>query len=209
MRDQAQFTKPFLCRVGPRWWTRQIGPATGDTWANTFLESVLISDLRMQKIEMRMENPPMDLLIYNAPVAGASWEHLTYDDVPCRPQPQCLAYRWRGLPEGGQPVTFTTVLLPHPPSADAPAARDLAARIKTWRHDAQVTILSLGPFELRGLYPAETWWVVFNDTGATVSAGAVSTDAKVAVLVVRDGRVSQQWSLDQRPVTFQPGGATP
>jgi len=84
--------------------------------------------------------------------------------------PLRVSQRYRGLPEKGKPLHFTTLLYPHKPQMDV---QEYVNRITVLKDTPQVTVFKVGLEEQRVMY------LGINDTGDRINVSDVSTDARV------------------------------
>jgi len=178
VKDLVTFHQPFVARVRQQWQTREISPKAGPNWANTHIPWLLTTALGMGGAVQRWLNPAWDLLVYFTPQAGRDYE--VYDRsreniwqaVPLR-----LSQRYRGLPEKGQPIHFTTLLWPHRPVLEV--EKKYVKRIHPLQDDPKVTVFRVDVTDRRRLY------LGINDTGKALEFGPITTDAGVFVLACR------------------------
>jgi hypothetical protein len=174
VKDLVTFRRPFVARVRQQWQTRQVSPQAGANWANTYIPWVMNTGLGLGRGYQRWLNPAWDLLVYFTPQPGRDYE--VYDRsleniwqaIPLR-----ISQRYRGLPETGKPLHFTTLLWPHKPELDV---AKYVKRIHVLRDDPQVTVFQVDVTDRRRLY------LGINDTGTRLTVGPTATDASVFVL---------------------------
>lgn len=183
-RDIPEFQEGFLAQVGPVWNTQNVGPQMGNTWANTFFSSPRASGVGLN-------TPPQDLLVYFTPQPNCRLQVVdrTAIDPRAGDVPAQLRYTFRGAVQAGQKLLFTQVYYPHAPSAKRTVGSspgevrpaDLAGTagadgIHILRDTVEATVLRFT------LEPDREEWVVSNPGGGTVTAGALSTDARYLYL---------------------------
>lgn len=170
--------------MGPVWNTQNVGPQMGNTWANTFFSSPRASGVGLN-------TPPQDLLVYFTPQPNCRLQVVdrTAIDPRAGDVPAQLRYTFRGAVQAGQKLLFTQVYYPHAPSAKRTVGSspgevrpaDLAGTagadgIHILRDTVEATVLRFT------LEPDREEWVVSNPGGGTVTAGALSTDARYLYL---------------------------
>ncbi|HEY3415338.1 MAG TPA: sugar-binding protein [Armatimonadota bacterium] len=171
VKDLVDFKQPFVCRVRQQWQTREITPKGGENWVNTCIPTILMSGLGLGRGVQRWNNPNWDLLIYFTPQQGRDYEVFDrsleniWQAVPLR-----ISQRYRGLPEKGKPLHFTTLLWPHKPVIEV---EDYVKRITVLTDTPQVTVFKVAVDDVN------TCYLGINDSGTTVTAGDLSTDASV------------------------------
>ena len=180
VRDRVRFAEAFRCRVGQWWHATAAGPKAGPNWVN----------------------------LYQKPLAeqyGGTWTHYDRDVlVYALPRPDTgmvgrhdsryrFCYRWEGIPEPGRDLYFTAVLLPHRPTADL--AKQIG-RITTRLDDGTAAVVSVAG------EAGKVWWIASNPEAKTLTAGPLKTDARVAAVLVRDGRAVHAFVHEARVLTF-------
>lgn len=183
VRDETIFADRFRTEVGPSWNTQSIG-LRGETWADTWLTG------HWYNAQLKLyDNPPGRLLIWHAPLTGASLQ-LRRADVPdVGPEDQRAALRhfiteryvWTGQVVPGQRLQFSTVLLPHLPHADA---QKLAASVQVLRDEPGLSAMLIGS--------GSDWEIaLLNPEGLRITletpSGPLSTDAHSLYLKVSPG----------------------
>lgn len=197
VRDTAMFRESFLARIGPTWWTQNVGPQVGDHWANTCMSGPI-------SFNQEMKTPPVDLLVYHAPRGNRRL--LIQDatgDVRRTPIPYTLRYAEDGVVEPGEPVRFAQLLMPLIPSrkpvrSNVPGAASreeifgqyMAGRVKVVVDDADQTL-----WRTRAEKGREEW-ILLNDRGTDLEAGPLSTDARRAYVDVREDKPDRILALD-------------
>lgn len=175
-KDLVTFQEPFVCRVRQQWQTRHISPKSGPNWANVNIDYLLMSGLGLGRGVQRWNNPAWDLLIYYTPQPGRDYEVFDrslenqWQAVPLR-----ISQRYRGLPEKGKPLHFTTLLWPHKPLLEV---EQYADRVAVLQDTPEFTAFRVQVDDTHAVY------LVINDTGRKLEAGDLSTDAAVLLLEV-------------------------
>lgn len=192
LKDRVRFEAPFKARVGPCIQTRSLGPECGDHWFNTYYDQLIYSGMGRGGGVQAMRNPAWDLLVYFAP---RSDRKQTVDDrTAANPynSPIQLRQVWAGMAQAGQELTFTTVLLPHRPSFKP---SEFAADIEVVRDDDEVTVLKVThETDINSRFRRPVW-LMLNETGATVKAGPLESDARLAVVQLTDAKAGVGHSL--------------
>ncbi len=187
MKDLVEFQAPWMVRLGPCWQTQQVGPEIGDSWANTYVDSVFTTGLGLGRGFQRWKNPAQDLIVFHPSHPEYYLEIVNrFDEQPYRPLPVRLRYVWKGMAQRGDKLHFTTLLLPHVP---VPKPSEIVSKIEVLADTLEVTALHLNTQDDR----AE--WVLLNDSGMTVTAGAVETDAEQLYLYVDTGKQPGKYVL--------------
>jgi hypothetical protein len=201
VRDTATAEKACAAGFGPAWQTAAVYGQRGAQWVNTCWPTVpapYIWDLRYM---MQWENRPWDLLLYFVPLAGAQLaiDDVTHDDsraIVDRPLMNTATRRvWYRRPatlKPGQAQHFSTVLVPHPPTADASA---LAQGIESVLDTGDAGVLKLADGH------DQTLWVGINDVGRPLQAGPITTDAKWFVVRTGPVDVAAYWLIDATRLT--------
>ncbi len=195
VKDDATFQDGFLCRVGPRWHTRQIFPKVGENWANTFIDFHLSTGLGLGSGLHRTENPNYDLLIWFVPQKGCRVTHLDRSRTNIwQALPQQLHYAWEGLAQPGQKLSFGTILWPHPPDRDP----------TKWANNLEALTNSPDLSAVRVKITDDlAYLMVLNDTGQSRMAGPITTDARLTVLTVRKGKPETVMVYQGAKVTYE------
>ena len=194
VKDDVTFHDGFLCKVGPRWHTRQVFPKVGTHWANTFIDFHLSTGLGMGSGLHRTENARTDLLVWFMPRKGCRVTHLDRSRTNIwQTLPQQLHYVWQGLAAAGQKLSFSTVLWPHQPNRD-PAK--WAARLSAVVDTPNVAAVRA---KIDG---KTTYLMVVNDTGKVQTAGPVATDARLCIVLESDGKPQRAMVYKGRTVTY-------
>ncbi|MBI3923701.1 MAG: hypothetical protein HY318_19935, partial [Armatimonadetes bacterium] len=113
------------------------------------------------------------LLIYFTPQPGRDYEVFDrsleneWQAVPLR-----VSQRYRGLPEKGKPIHFTTLLYPHRPQLEV---EEFVKRVTVLKDTPEVTVFKVAFEDKRTIY------LGINDTGTRIEAGDIATDARVFV----------------------------
>ncbi len=204
IEDTLQATEGYHARFGPAFQTVAIYGERGSNWVNTCEVTVPVAFIWELQYMMQWPNRPWDLLLWFDPANAAELaiEDVTQDDtraVPDRPLMNNFKWRvaWRAeddlLPDA--PRTFTSVLVPHAPTEDAsPIADGIEAMAGEGWSAVRVP-------DGDGLV-----WAIRNSTGGTVEVGTVTTDAELAMMQVRDARVTGYWVVEATTLTV--GGET-
>ena len=223
VRDVITPTLQVPAMVGPNWTFGELGQA-GTNWVNVWTPKVLngwFGSLQKMPDGSLYRLAPIttaarDLLIWFAPHGEATLqiEKLNQDRsgddsyVPLNSDlnlPLRARYHRTGTWEAGKPVVFTTVLMPHAPTANACS---LAAGISVVRDGPETTILWFREGDTERL-------VILNSGGKTVNVGAIVFDGEAAVVTYVQGRRAHfsGWgakfvALDGKPFfrSKQPGG---
>ena len=196
LRDTARFRESFLARVGPSWYTQNVGPQVGDHWANTYFMAPITEG-------QKLHNPPMDLLVYHAPHGNRRL--LIIDDtadVRRLKMPFTLRYVQDGIVGPEEDVCFTQLLMPGFPSrkpvrSNVPGAASvaeiygqyMAAGVKVLIDDTEQSV-----WRIRSEQREE--WVVLNEGGGPVAADGLETDARQVYVDVVEGKVARVLALD-------------
>ncbi len=184
LKDRSAFRQPMHCRWGPVWNARNIGPDTGETWFNSFLESLGGAD------SVRYANPACDLLVYYAPRADRALKVERAEGLlPFRTQ-----YAWEGSVRQGDLLHSTCVLLPHAPCY--PAAM-LVGGIHVLADTPDVTVLR------REAGDGRTEWVVLNEAGTLIEQGDVVTDAETLYLDTTRGKPTRFIARNASRVSYR------
>jgi len=189
VKDRAKFASSMKVRIGPCYQTRDLGPQCGANWFNTYYEQLYYTGLGLGRGIQSIRNPSWDLFVHFTPRQGRKQTVLDrQQDNPWRCSPVQLRQVWSGLVRAGQELTFTSVLLPHTPSftpKDFLEPREGSGepkRIEVARDDDDVTVVKgIAETDPANKLRCETW-VMINDTGKTVKAGPIESDAQVAVV---------------------------
>ena len=113
LRDTAVFRQGFRACLGPAWYTQNMGPQIGPSWAMTYFGMPL-------SFGQKLHNPPMDLLVYHAPKPDR-WLQIIDEtaDVRRLTMPFTVRYAWEGKVQPGEKYVFTQLLLPTVPQRQA------------------------------------------------------------------------------------------
>jgi len=197
VRDTATFREQFLARIGPNWYTQNVGPQVGNHWANTYFTAPLAHGCRLH-------NPQVDLLVYHAPHADRQLI-VTDDtgDVRRLKMPFSLRYVWKGDVEAGREYSFAHLLLPglpkrEPVRSNVPGAASLAditgqymaAGITVLKDDAEQSVWRIRTEEDR------EEWAILNSGGKPVEVDGLATDARQAYLDLRSRKPVRILALD-------------
>ena len=157
--------------MGPRWHTRQIFPAAGDHWANTFIDFHLSTGLGLGRGLQRTLNPRFDLFVWFAPQKGCRVTHLDRSRTNVwQTLPQQLHHVWEGLSQAGQKLSFSTLLWPHRPDRDP---GKWAGNVEALTHSADLSAIRVKTAN------HVSYVMVVNDTGQPQTAGPVRSDAQL------------------------------
>jgi hypothetical protein len=183
VRDELTFNSTFFARIGPCWLSRQMGPATGKDWVNTYFDSMPYTGLGQGNGHHKWKNYNHDLLTYFVPRPDME---LSLSDLTSHNQfmtaPLRVRQVWRGLAKEGQTMAFDSLLIPHAIKYKEPDATWLAQTIKPLANDPKQTALQ---FEL----PWRNEKVVVVTTDKPFTGGGISTDAKMAMVVFQGDKV--------------------
>ncbi|MCP4613942.1 MAG: hypothetical protein GY845_35085 [Planctomycetes bacterium] len=182
-REIVTFEESFQARIAPLWNTQNIGPQTGDHWANTFI-SAPVGDNGTRS----MKTPPVDLLVWFAPRKDCRLQVVDrfISDPRTRDCPTQLRYKWEGLVEIGQRLHFTQVYYPHQPYRARASSNNPNPGLKaTYINDIQgtagasvITVLrddveaSVLRFEFK---PGQVEYVVFNPSRKLLKVDSIET----------------------------------
>ncbi|MHB9024072.1 MAG: sugar-binding protein [Armatimonadota bacterium] len=196
IKDTVKFTRGFRARLGQAYQLKEVGPAIGDHWVNSYIAIPYTRPLADYSLG-RWYNNPRDLLIYYAPRADR-WLELIDRKASLKIQqlPVRARYCWSGAPADGEEVCFTALLLPHDPSV---AADTLARGITVLTDTPDVTIV-------RVIGADETSYLILNRAGTLVTADKLRTDARQALVTVKNGAVNSAWARQTTRLVF--GGKT-
>jgi len=200
VKDSAKFDSTMKVRLGPCFQTRCLGPQCGEYWFNAYYDDLYYTGLGLGRGVQAIRNPSWDLLVYFSPRPGRT--HTVADrylENPYRCSPVQMRQIWSGMVRAGQEITFTSVLLPHAPTftpqdlLDPPADSKDPKRIEVLRDDDRVTAV-------KAVSETDPWhkirletWVLLNDTGTSVQAGPLDSDATVAIVgLAPDGTIQHR-----------------
>ena len=179
VRDTATAREEFAVRLGPVWYTQNVGPQVGPHWANTYFGHPIA-------MGQKLENPPMDLLVYHAPKPDRQLQILDATaDVRRLNMPLTLRYVWNGVLRPGEKHSFAQLLWPVGPKREAvrsnqPGAATLEQVLGPGAA-AGVTVLADSPeqtvWRIRSEADREEW-LVLNDAGAAIDVAGLKTDAR-------------------------------
>ncbi|MEE8450569.1 MAG: hypothetical protein V3R99_01605 [Thermoguttaceae bacterium] len=196
VRDTATFRERFDARIGPNWYTQNVGPQVGNHWANTYFTAPIAHG-------RKLHNPQVDLLVYHAP--HAERQLIVSDDtadVRRLKMPYTLRYVWEGTVEPQRAYSFAHLLLPGLPEreavrSNAPGAASLA--------DISGQYMAAGITVLKDNADQSVWritsdegreeWCVLNPTGKPVEVDGLTTDAHQVYLDIEDGRCVRAMAL--------------
>jgi len=190
VKDVVTFKQDWMCRIGPCWHTQQLGPEIGPNWANLHIDHLYASGGGNTGGGVyRWKNPAWDLLVFHPPKKDCHLEVVNrYQESIFRMTPVRTRYAWRGMAEKGKQLHWTSLLMTHKPVADpSQFVKNIEVLVDT---------LPLTGMKTRTVLGNRVWtdWMVLNDTGKTVTAGDVETDARQVHLYVftNYGKVKQQ-----------------
>ena len=179
VRDRLTFHATMKVRVGPCWQTRDLGPACGKTWFNTYYDQLYHTGLGLGRGVHAYRNPAWDLLVAFAPREAYRQSVLDrYDDNPYRVSPLQLRQCWSGIIRSGESKVFTSVLLPHPPAFDVkPFVEDVEFLVENDSAVLARVRVKLDP--RRDWY--DTYWVQLQDGAEEIATGEWRSNARLAV----------------------------
>jgi hypothetical protein len=200
VKDRARFDSTMKVRLGPCVQTRNLGPQCGEHWFNAYYDDLYYTGLGLGRGVQAIRNPSWDLLVYFTPRPGRT--HTVVDrylENPYRCSPVQMRQVWAGMVRAGEEITFTTVLLPHAPTFTPqdllapPADSTDPKRIEIPQDDDHVTAV-------KAISETDPWnkirhetWVLLNDTGRSVKAGPLETDARLALVgLAHDGTIQNR-----------------
>lgn len=152
---------------------------------------------------MQWDNRPYDLLLYFIGPKGASLQvdDVTKDDTRgIVDQTLMNNSKFRvwcqkvAALAPGQPVRFSTLLMPHPPT---PNAQDLVSRVHVLRDTADCQVIRLPGGT--GL----TLWAGINDRGRRLTVGDVATDATQFLIKLGPGDKLRWYVCNGSYLTFR------
>lgn len=201
-RDTATFREGFHARIGPNWYTQNVGPQVGKHWANTYFTAPIAHG-------RKLHNPQVDLLVYDAPHADR--QLIVSDDtadVRRLTMPYTLRYVWEGTVESERRYSFAQLLMPglperEPVRSNAPGAASLAD-ITGQYMAAGITVLNdsddQSVWRIRGDEGREEWCIL-NPTGGPIEVDGLTTDARQAYLDIQDGKCIRALALNASHLT--------
>jgi hypothetical protein len=186
VQDTAVSSRAYNGTLGPAWQTLATYGASGPNWVNTCYQSLPVAYIWELKYMMQWNNRPWDLLVYFlAPPSGAlvATDDVTYDtthgivsqDIMNNSKLRVWCQKRLQLTPG-EPVRFSSLLLPHTPTNDA---GPLAGSVKLLTGVGQCQIVRLNGG------PNVTIWAGMNDGGIRRTNSDIDTDA--ARFVVKKG----------------------
>jgi hypothetical protein len=195
VHDALDFQSTFFARIGPCWLSRQMGPATGKDWVNTYIDMMPYTGLGQGGGSFRWVNYNFDLLAYFVPRPGMA---LALTDLaprnPYMTAPLQVRQTWLGLAQQGQTLTFDTLLIPHMVKNRVPDATWLAKTITPLAADAPQTAVQFEMPSRANPAAMETILVVTGDK--PFAGGGITTDAE-QVMVVWQGDKVANWYVRQ------------
>lgn len=188
VKDKAEFREGFLARVGPVWYTQNVGPQVGANWANTYMDAPVFLGARA----VNPPYPPVDLLVYHAPHPGRK---LVIKKRPPKAScvPLSVRYLWRGVVKAGQTVVFSQLLLPHDPMRRPEL---LARRVNFIKDTEEETVVRIE------VEKGRQEWLTLNLKGRPLKADKLETDARYLYLDIRDGKVTRYLARKTTFITF-------
>ncbi|MHB9023942.1 MAG: LamG-like jellyroll fold domain-containing protein [Armatimonadota bacterium] len=188
VKDMVTFTSltgatDIWLRWGSMYRVANLGPDYGSNWANTYIgEWIPLRGLGVNApVYTRWKNSKRDLFIYFLENDNGTMEvvdHKQWDST--LPLPWRLQYSIRQTTQANTPVSSTTLLLPHASGA----AQSLANGVTVNLDEALKTVFSFTG-EDGALHS-----VIFNRSGAAVSAGGLATDGQIAYVKRVSGTVT-------------------
>jgi len=196
VRDRLVADEPYEARIGPAWQTTHVYGERADNWVNTCMVTLPVAYIWELKYMMQWKNRPWDLLVYFMPHPGANVviDDVTHDETRCivdKPLMNNFKKRvWytrtaKLLPN--EPHLFSTVLIPHKPTADA---SPLAKGIEPVLDGDDAAVVKIAPDADRQL------WVGFNRSGKVLQAQRIATDAKWFMVIVDGAGATGYWLVD-------------
>jgi hypothetical protein len=194
VRDVMTPTLAINAQIGQNWIFGNLGPTIGRNWVNVWTRNPLSGYYYGVKTNPEgkfsgepggapIYTAPRDLLIWFVPQKDAvmqvvdgpvgSWYGNYFINLSRR-----VWCPRTGDWQSGQPQAFTTVLLPHLPSAEP---EKLAATIATVSDAPGVTVLKVTEGDTVRL-------IVMNSSGEPITAGTLVTDAEAALLTSIKGK---------------------
>jgi len=166
-----------LCRA------HNVGPDYGDHWINTYVgEWIPLRGIGpAAPVYTRWRNSPRDLMIYFLPDPQGKLELVDEREKdPTLPLPLRVQYTLRQDLQARSPVAGVTLLVPHAPGSAAP----LANGVRVLRSEPASTVVEFPDAgSTRNL-------VVLNSSGRSLELDGLTTDAQVACIRHRAGKVS-------------------
>jgi hypothetical protein len=197
IKDRVRFESTMKVRLGPCIQTRALGPQCGENWFNAYYDQLYYTGLGLGRGVQAIRNPAWDLLVFFSPRSGRKQTVVDrYQENPYRCSPIQLRQSWSGMARAGQEITFTTVLLPHAPTLTPSSLLNPAVDskdpkfVEVLRDDEAVTVVkTIAEYDPGHKFRNETW-VMLNDSGATVKAGALESNGQLAIAGYHyDGRL--------------------
>jgi hypothetical protein len=219
IRDTAVAQTEFVARIGPGWDTQFVGPQVGACWANTYVQAPITN-------EHKLHNPPVDLLICHAPKPDRRLQLVDASSDPRRETtPFTLRYVWEGALRPGVEHCFSHLLLPTiPVHPDAPAASSLSGENENIMRNGPVRGISAlidtpeqTVWRIRSETDREEWIVVgarrpsvharpdaVLPTRLAVDAPPLHTDARLAYVELRAGKIRRSWYVGGSYLRIRP-----
>ncbi len=192
-------------------YVEMVSPQCGENWFNAYYDDLYYTGLGLGRGVQAIRNPSWDLLVYFSPRPGRT--HTVVDrylENPYRCSPVQMRQAWSGMVRAGEEITFTSILLPHAPTftpqdlLDPPADSKDPKRIEVLRDDDQATVVkAVNETDPSHKIRFETW-VLLNDTGESVQAGPLASDATVAVVgLAPDGTIQHGAAVGGSALRFR------
>jgi hypothetical protein len=182
VKDTLTLGIDLKVRWGSQYRVRNVGPDTGDNWANTYLgDWVPVRGLGAgTPVLTRWKNPARDLLVYYLPDAESRLELMDDSALDKTKQmPLRVMYTQRRPCLANAPTACTTLLLPHNPGPGKP----LADKVKVLLNEPLRTVVEFTDDA------GATHLVVLNTAGTPLKLANLATDARVACVTCVNGKV--------------------
>ncbi len=176
IRDRLVGTQAsaFTGSIGPAWQTQTIYGTSGDGWANTTYQTIPVAYYGQKEYITQWNNRSYDLAIAFPTGSGSlTVDNVTHDTTSltsATDEQNIAKFRlWNktSATVGTEPLSFSTLLLPHSP---APDASSLVEAFATVQDDAQVTII-------KQTKDGIDQYLGVNDSGSAVEFNGFRTDA--------------------------------
>lgn len=199
IEDTVEAAEAYHARFGPAFQTVAIYGERGPNWVNTCQVTLPVAFIWELQYMMQWPNRPWDLLVWFARTEAGELaiEDVTHDDTTAVvTDPLMNNFKWRVAwreeddLQPAMPRTFTSVLVPHAPTADA---SPIADGIEAMRGE--------GWSAVRVPYGDDVVWAIRNESGASVQVGTVVTDAELAMMHVVGGEVTAYWVVQATKLT--------